>query len=76
VPPRQMGCIAMALLAIPCHVTMTAISATHRYAREALRLKEDPIPPLSEGEEGVRARQRYGERLRFPDCHTVIWKLL
>lgn len=30
----------MAILAIPCHVTMASKSPTRRYAREAVRLRK------------------------------------
>jgi hypothetical protein len=35
-----MADVAMVILAIPCHVTMASETPTHRYAREALRLRK------------------------------------
>jgi hypothetical protein len=39
-PRHKAGYVAMAILAIPCHVTTASESPTRRYAREAFRLRK------------------------------------
>jgi len=51
-PHRHTGFVELAILAIPCHVTMASANLPRRYARETVRLREDLSGPVLEEDEG------------------------
>jgi len=52
-PRYHVEYVAMAILAIPCHVTIASESPTRRYAREAFRLRKVLKGVMLEEDEGL-----------------------
>jgi hypothetical protein len=52
-PRHYVEYVAMAILTIPCHMTMASESPTHRYAREAFRLRKALKGVMLEEDEGL-----------------------